>query len=150
MGAARLKINQEKTFQRELFAGHDSGASDVPLRPARPPAAECVALPPLFFLKKNSIPRTSLAVRRCWNLIFIITLRCRYSLVFVTSKSCSKSPPLAFSFFFFPLRRRVQAAERGNYICSSSGEDGGGGSRHLAKPSGALYVSDLHVSTCSK
>ena len=31
--AARLTIKEEKTFQRELFTGHDSGASDVPLRP---------------------------------------------------------------------------------------------------------------------
>lgn len=31
--AARLKIKEEKTFQRELFTGHDSGASDVPLQP---------------------------------------------------------------------------------------------------------------------
>lgn len=31
--AARLKIKEEKTFQCELFIGHDSGASDVPLQP---------------------------------------------------------------------------------------------------------------------
>lgn len=50
-GAARLKIKQEKTFQRELFTGHDSGgASDVPLQPG--PRVQN-ALPSLFFF----IPR---------------------------------------------------------------------------------------------
>lgn len=96
VGAARLKINREKTFQRELFTGHDSGASDVPLQPARPPAAECVALPPLFFLK-NSIPRTSPAVHRRWNLIFIITLRSRLC----NLQELLQIPAVAVLFFFF-------------------------------------------------
>lgn len=31
--AARLKIKEEKTFQRELYTVHDSRASAVPLQP---------------------------------------------------------------------------------------------------------------------
>lgn len=74
--------------------------------------------PASSFFFKIPFPELLLAVHRCWIrwpiLIFIITLRCRYSLVFVTSKSCSKFPPLPFLFIFFlPLRRRIQAAERG-------------------------------------
>lgn len=43
--AARLKIKEEKTFQRELFTGHDSGASDVPLQPG-----SCLRNTPCSFL----------------------------------------------------------------------------------------------------
>lgn len=42
--AARQKIKEEKTFQRELFTRHDSGAPAVPLRPVSPLQNESVSL----------------------------------------------------------------------------------------------------------
>lgn len=143
--AARLKIKQEKTFQRELFTGHDSGGGGGLRRPftAWPPGSECVALPVLFFIpriteRSNSAAPFDPVARTC----FIITLRCQHRPLFVTSECRSEFSPWLF------VPRRIRAPDGGNDICSSSGGDGQ--SCHLAKPSGALYVSDLHVSTCSK
>lgn len=77
-------------------------------------------------------------------LVLLSLLRCQHRPLFVTSQSCSE-----FSQWLF-LRRRIQAPDGGTDICSSHKSGGDGESCHLAKPSGALYVSDLHVSTCSK
>lgn len=77
-------------------------------------------------------------------LVLLSLLRCQHRPLFVTSQSCSEFSPWLF------LWRRIQAPDGGNDICSSQKSAGDGESCHLAKPSGALYASDLHVSTCSK
>ncbi len=77
-------------------------------------------------------------------LVLLSLLRCQHKPLFVTSQSCSEFSPWLF------LWRRIQAPDGGNDICSSQKSGRDGESCHLAKPSGALYASDLHVSTCSK
>lgn len=54
--AARLKIKEEKTFQRELFTGHDLRASDVPLQPGS--QLQNVSLPVLSFLHCRAVYQT--------------------------------------------------------------------------------------------
>lgn len=77
-------------------------------------------------------------------LVLLSLLRCQHRPLFVTSQSCSGFSP------WLCLRRRIQVPDGGNDICSPQKSGGDGESCHLAKPSGALYASDLHVSTCSK
>lgn len=75
-------------------------------------------------------------------LVLLSLLRCQHSPLFVTSQSSPSS--------WLFLWRRTRALRGGKGMCSSQKSGGEGESCHLAKPSGALYVSDLHVSTCSK
>lgn len=77
-------------------------------------------------------------------LVLLSLLRCQHRPLFVTSQSCSGFSP------WLCLRRCIQVPDGGNDICSPQKSGGDGESCHLAKPSGALYASDLHVSTCSK
>lgn len=139
--AARQKIKEEKTFQRELFTGHDSGASDVPLQPGSLRFRMHRPLPSFFIPCFTVEQRNAVRSSRC--ACFIIALRRPHRTLFVTSKSCSESSPTPFQ-----SRHIYKPPDGGNDICSSSGGDDE--SRHLANPSGALYASDLHVSTCSK
>lgn len=84
--AARLKIKQEKTFQRELFTGHDSGASDVPLQPGSQLQNDSPSL--FLFFPPSLTSRNSLQVR-CRSkpvaLLLLSLLRCQHRLLFVTS-----------------------------------------------------------------
>lgn len=68
--AARLKIKEEKTFQRELFTGHDSRASDVPLQPGS--QLQNVS-PSQFFFSPASQSSLCNTVRSCRLTYFIIT-----------------------------------------------------------------------------
>lgn len=140
--AARLKIKEEKTFQRELFTGHDSRASDVPLQPG-----SCLQNTPCFFSVLFCVtvqPTSPMPFDPAPLLVLLSLLRRQHRPLFVTSQSCSGFSPWPF------LRRRIQAPDGGNDICSPQKSGRDGESCHLAKPSGALYASDLHVSTCSK
>lgn len=87
--AARLKIKEEKTFQRELFTGHDSGASDVPLQPGS--QFENASPSPFFFLT-SAMPFDPVAL-----LVLLSLLRCQHRTLFVTSQSCSEFSPWLFS-----------------------------------------------------
>lgn len=137
--AARLKIKEEKTFQRELFTGHDSGASEVPLQPGSRLHNEVLFPPPASHKGLHARWRPSPVA-----LLLLSLHRCQHRLLFVTSQSRSDFSPWPFS------AEARTSPDGGKDIGSSqeAGEDGG--SCHLAKPSGALYTSDLHVSTCSK
>lgn len=74
--AARLKIKEEKTFQRELFTGHDSGASDVPLQPGselQNASPSPFSLSFFFFLPHRRTVYERDAVRSRRRTCFIIT-----------------------------------------------------------------------------
>lgn len=149
--AARLKIKQEKTFQRELFTGHDSGASDVPLQPGSQLQNDSPSLflffPPL--LRRETVCKCD-AVRNL--------SPCFYYHSWDVNTDYSLSPPWncsEFSLWLFLCRRtQVQMVEMTFCFLQERGwqrrQEARGESCHLAKPSGALYASDLHMSTCSK
>lgn len=100
--AARMKIKEEKTFQRELFTGHDSGASDVPLQPGSQLQNESPSLF-IFFPPRIAEQSASAMAFDPVALLLLSLLRCQHRLLFVTSQSCSEFSPLLF------LWRRIQA-----------------------------------------
>lgn len=141
--AARMKIKEEKTFQRELFTGHDSGASDVPLQPGSQLQNESPSLF-IFFppASQNSLQARWRSILSPYFYYHSWDVNTGYSLsrpkVVLNSHRCCFCGGV-----YKPRWWKCHLLLAGGWTAR-------GESCHLAKPSGALYASDLHVSTCSK
>lgn len=87
--AARLKIKEEKTFQRELFTGHDSGASDVPLQPGSQLQHKSPSLP-FFFVSEETVQHDAVQILSPYSFYY------QHRMLFVSSQCFSEFSPLLF------------------------------------------------------